>query len=203
MRKEACASSEFPRIISPGSNIRRHAGICKHARPVEESHQDHPQSGPDAFFPSSRSEYVRWPQDRPSHGANNTLDAIRAAEWHLYFPNQRLHEGLEPFIVPQEFYYYVTDKDANKWVNIDSVVETKLDAPWRMSASGAIHHKYVPIGTGGSRKDQGRKCAIRSPRKTGTTWKRFAPPSIQPAVKIRHTSSRDRETTLFSFPLRS
>ena len=32
--------------------------------------------------------------------AMNTIDAIRAAEWHLYFPNQRLHDGLEPWYVP-------------------------------------------------------------------------------------------------------
>jgi hypothetical protein len=30
--------------------------------------------------------------------------------------------------VPEEFYYYVTDKDANYWVNIDSMVDQKLDA---------------------------------------------------------------------------
>jgi hypothetical protein len=56
-----------------------------------------------------------------------------------------IHEGLQPYLVPQEFYYYVTDKDANYWVNIDSVVEKKLDAAmahvsqWEPS----IHH-YRP-----------------------------------------------------------
>jgi LmbE family N-acetylglucosaminyl deacetylase len=91
------------------------------------------------------SEYVRWHKTDHRMAANNTLDAIRAAEWHLYFPNQRLHDGLEPWLVPQEFYYYVTDKDANQWVNIDSVVEKKLDAAmahvsqWEPS----IHH-YRP-----------------------------------------------------------
>src|SRR5580693_3522137 len=72
--------------------------------------------------------YVRWHKTDHRMAANNTLDAIRAAEWHLYFPNQLIHEGLQPFIVPEEFYYYVTDKDANAWVNIDSVVDQKLDA---------------------------------------------------------------------------
>jgi len=91
------------------------------------------------------SEYVRWHKTDHRMAANNTLDAIRAAEWHLYFPNQLLHEGLQPFLVPQEFYYYVTDKDANQWVNIDSVLELKLDAAmahvsqWEPS----IHH-YRP-----------------------------------------------------------
>jgi LmbE family N-acetylglucosaminyl deacetylase len=74
------------------------------------------------------SEYVRWHKTDHRMAANNTMDAIRAAEWHLYFPNQQLHEGLDPWLVPQEYYFYVTPKDANYWVNIDSVVEKKLDA---------------------------------------------------------------------------
>jgi LmbE family N-acetylglucosaminyl deacetylase len=91
------------------------------------------------------SEYVRWHKTDHRMAANNTIDAIRAAEWHLYFPNQLLHEGLQPFLVPQEYYYYVTEKDANYWVNIDSVAETKIDAAlahvsqWEPS----IHH-YRP-----------------------------------------------------------
>jgi LmbE family N-acetylglucosaminyl deacetylase len=91
------------------------------------------------------SEYVRWHKTDHRMAANNTIDAVRAAEWHLYFPNQLLHEGLQPFLVPQEFYFYVTDKDANYWVNIDSVVEKKIDAAvahvsqWEPS----IHH-YRP-----------------------------------------------------------
>ena len=91
------------------------------------------------------SEYVRWHKTDHRMAANNTMDAIRAAEWHLYFPNQQLHEGIEPWIVPQEYYFYVTPKDANYWVNIDSVVEKKLDAAmahvsqWEPS----IHH-YRP-----------------------------------------------------------
>jgi LmbE family N-acetylglucosaminyl deacetylase len=74
------------------------------------------------------TQYVRWHKTDHRMAANNTMDAIRAAEWHLYFPNQQLHEGLEPWLVPQEYYFYVTEKDANYWVNIDSVVEKKLDA---------------------------------------------------------------------------
>jgi len=74
------------------------------------------------------SEYVRWHKTDHRMAAMNTIDAIRAAEWHLYFPNQRLHDGLEPWKVPQEFFYYVTSKDANYFVNIDSVLDRKLDA---------------------------------------------------------------------------
>ncbi len=74
------------------------------------------------------SEYVRWHKTDHRMAANNTIDAIRAAEWHLYFPNQRLHDGLQPWQVPIEAYYYVTPQDANSWVNIDDVLEKKLAA---------------------------------------------------------------------------
>jgi len=74
------------------------------------------------------SEYVRWHKTDHRMAANNTIDAIRASEWHLYFPSQRLHDGLEPWQVPIEVYFYVTPQDANYWVNIDDVVDIKLTA---------------------------------------------------------------------------
>ena len=74
------------------------------------------------------SEFVRWHKTDHRMAANNTLDAIRAAEFHLYFPNQRLHQGLQPWKVPVEAYFYVTPQDANHWVNIDDVLELKLNA---------------------------------------------------------------------------
>ena len=73
------------------------------------------------------SETVRWHKTDHRMAAMNTIDAVRAAEWHLYFPNQRL-QGLEPHDVPVMAFYYVTDKDANYWVNIDKYVDRKLDA---------------------------------------------------------------------------
>ncbi len=74
------------------------------------------------------SDYVRWHKTDHRMAANNTLDAIRAAEWHLYFPNQLLHDGLQPWQVPIEAYFYVTQQDANYWVNIDDVLDVKLSA---------------------------------------------------------------------------
>jgi LmbE family N-acetylglucosaminyl deacetylase len=73
------------------------------------------------------AEYVRWHKTDHRMAANNTIDAIRAAEWHLYFPNQRLHDGLQPWRVPEEYYYYA-GKDANYFVNIDDLVEMKMNA---------------------------------------------------------------------------
>jgi LmbE family N-acetylglucosaminyl deacetylase len=74
------------------------------------------------------SEYVRWHKTDHRMSANNTIDAVRAAEWHLYFPNQLLHDHLQPWHVPLEAYFYVTPHDANYWVNIDSVADLKLQA---------------------------------------------------------------------------
>jgi len=74
------------------------------------------------------SEYVRWHKTDHRMAANNTLDAVRAAEFHLYFPNQLLHDGLQPFKVPVEAYFYVTPQDANYWVNIDEALDLKLTA---------------------------------------------------------------------------
>lgn len=74
------------------------------------------------------SEYVRWHKTDHRMAANNTIDAVRAAEWHLYFPNQLLHDHLQPWHVPLEVYYYVTPQDANYWVDISSLVEMKLNA---------------------------------------------------------------------------
>jgi len=66
---------------------------------------------PDAVLaPDPGSEYVRWHKTDHRMAANIRWTAIRAAEWHLYFPNQRLHDGLAPWAVPMEFYYYVTDR---------------------------------------------------------------------------------------------
>jgi LmbE family N-acetylglucosaminyl deacetylase len=74
------------------------------------------------------SEFVRWHKTDHRMAANNTLDAIRAAEWHLYFPNQLLHDGLKPWKVPTEAYFYATPAEANYWVNIDDVMELKVSA---------------------------------------------------------------------------
>ena len=126
-----------------------HDGMLEYANPrdlVEEVTRIIRRVRPDAVLSiDPGSEYVRWHKTDHRMAANNTMAAIRAAEWHLYFPNQQLHEGLQPWIVPQEYYYYVTDKEANYWVNIDSVVDKKLDAAmahvsqWEPS----IHH-YRP-----------------------------------------------------------
>jgi LmbE family N-acetylglucosaminyl deacetylase len=88
---------------------------------------------------------VRWHKTDHRMAALNTLDAIRAAEWHLYFPNQRLQQGLEPWHVPELLFFYVLDGDANVWVNIDSVLDKKIAASLcHVSQFEPGVHKYRP-----------------------------------------------------------
>ena len=119
----------------PAANIHwleYHDGMLEYANPrdlVEEVTKIIRTYRPDLVMSADPgSEYVRWHKTDHRMAANNTLDAVRAAEWHLYFPNQRLHDRLEPWKVPMEAFFYVTEKDANYWVNIDEVVDLKLAA---------------------------------------------------------------------------
>src|SRR5690242_10797157 len=128
--EEAC------RIIGiPKENIhwlQFHDGMLEYANPfdlVEEVTKVIRTYRPDIVMSiDPGSEYVRWHKTDHRMSANNTVDAIRAAEWHLYFPNQLLHDHLQPWHVPLEVYFYVTPQDANYWVDISSVIDMKLNA---------------------------------------------------------------------------
>jgi LmbE family N-acetylglucosaminyl deacetylase len=72
--------------------------------------------------------YERWHKSDHRMAAFNTIDAVRAAEFWLYFPNQKLQQGLEPFKVPEMYFYYPSPQEANYFVNIDGVAELKFDA---------------------------------------------------------------------------
>jgi len=102
--------------VSPRDLVEQVTGIIRKFRPEV------------LFSIDPGAETVRWHKTDHRMAANNTIDAVRAAEWHLYFPNQRLHQGLQPWNVPLMVFYYVTPKDANYWVNIESVLELKLSA---------------------------------------------------------------------------
>jgi LmbE family N-acetylglucosaminyl deacetylase len=126
-----------------------HDGMLEYANPrdlVEEVTGIIRQVRPDVVMSiDPGSDYVRWHKTDHRMAANNTIDAIRAAEWHLYFPNQLLHDHLQPWNVPYEAYYYVTPQDANYWVNIDSVMEKKLDAATaHVSQWEPAVHNYRP-----------------------------------------------------------
>jgi len=72
--------------------------------------------------------YARWHKSDHRMAALNTIDAVRAAEFWLYFPNQKLQQGLEPYKVPEMYFFYPAPQEANYFVSIDGVVDLKLDA---------------------------------------------------------------------------
>ncbi len=135
-RIRSAEEEEACRIIGiPKQNIhwlQFHDGMLEYASPkdlVEQVTKIIRTYRPDVVMaPDPGTEYVRWHKTDHRMAANNTIDAIRAAEWHLYFPNQRLHDGLQPWKVPVEVYYYVAPQEANYWVNIDEVADAKLAA---------------------------------------------------------------------------
>jgi hypothetical protein len=42
--------------------------------------------------------------------AFNAIDAVRAAEFWLYFPNQKLQQGLQPYRVPEMYFFSLRRK---------------------------------------------------------------------------------------------
>jgi len=72
--------------------------------------------------------FERWHKTDHRMAAFNTIDAVRAAEFWLYFPNQKLQLGLEPYQVPEMYFFYPSPQESNYFVNIDSVAELKFDA---------------------------------------------------------------------------
>ena len=168
--EEAC------RIVGiPKQNIhwlQFHDGMLEYASPkdlVEEVTKIIRTYRPDVVLSiDPGSEYVRWHKTDHRMAANNTMDAIRAAEWHLYFPNQRLHDGLEPWKVPVEAYFYVTPQDANYWVNIDEVVDLKLrSAVAHVSQWEPSVNKYRPDWDPKTVADLKQRLRARAPKKDG------------------------------------
>jgi LmbE family N-acetylglucosaminyl deacetylase len=83
---------------------------------------------PDAVFSIDPGEWnERWHKTDHRMAAFNTADAIRAAEFHLYYPEHLLVDGLKPYKVPLMMFYYAAG-DANYWVDITGVVDLKIKA---------------------------------------------------------------------------
>src|SRR5882724_7894229 len=87
------------------------------------------QYRPDAVLAVDPGEwYERWHKTDHRMAAFNTIDAVRAAEFHLYYPEHLLYEDLKPYQVPQLFFYYALKQDVNYWVNIEDVIDLKIQA---------------------------------------------------------------------------
>jgi LmbE family N-acetylglucosaminyl deacetylase len=82
---------------------------------------------PDAVFTvDPGDEFERWHKTDHRMAAFITKDAFIASEWHLYYPQHLLDEGLQPYRIPLAFYYYSTAP--NYTVDITSVFEDKVKA---------------------------------------------------------------------------
>lgn len=82
---------------------------------------------PDAVFSIDPGTiYERWHKTDHRMAAFVTKDAFIANEWHLYYPQHLLDEGLQPYHVPLAFYYYT--EEPNYKVDVTDIVEKKLKA---------------------------------------------------------------------------
>jgi N-acetylglucosamine malate deacetylase 1 len=89
--------------------------------------------------------YERWHKSDHRMAASNTIDAVRAAEFWLYFPNQKLQQGLQPYKVPEMYFFYPSPQEANYFVNIESVADLKFDAALKqVSQFEPAVNKYRP-----------------------------------------------------------
>jgi LmbE family N-acetylglucosaminyl deacetylase len=82
---------------------------------------------PDAVFsldPGSPS--MKWHKTDHRMSAFITVDGARAAAYHLYFPSQRINEGLQPFTIT-DFFFWSSDQPNYK-VDITDVAELKAQA---------------------------------------------------------------------------
>lgn len=86
--------------------------------------------------------WMKWYKTDHRMSAFLTLDAARAAAYHLYFPNQREVEGLEPFTVTDYMFY--SSPETNYEVDVTSVADKKIRSrAWYVSQFGPGNFKYV------------------------------------------------------------
>jgi LmbE family N-acetylglucosaminyl deacetylase len=79
---------------------------------------------PDAVFTADPgTKWEQWHKTDHRMAAILTKDAFIASEWHLYYPQHLLDEGLKPYPVPVAYYYY--SQEPNYEVDITSKFEVK------------------------------------------------------------------------------
>jgi LmbE family N-acetylglucosaminyl deacetylase len=112
--------------------------------------------------------FERWHKTDHRMAAFNTIDAVRAAEFWLYFPNQKLQQGLEPYKVPETYFFYPSPQEANYFVNIDEVAELKFEAAARqVSQFEPAVNKYRPDWTAEDLKKAKDEMRHEQPKKDG------------------------------------
>ena len=98
---------------------------------------------PDALFSMDPGDkWVQWYKTDHRASALLTADGARAAAYHLYFPNQRIEEGLQPYTVTDWFFY--DSLESNYKVDITDIAELKWQAACQhTSQMGKGNMKYT------------------------------------------------------------
>jgi LmbE family N-acetylglucosaminyl deacetylase len=112
--------------------------------------------------------YERWHKTDHRMAAFNTIDAVRAAEFWLYFPNQKLQQGLQPYKVPEMYFFYPSPQEANYFVNVDSVAELKFEAATKqVSQFEPAVNKYRPDWQPADLEQAKKQMRDEQPKKDG------------------------------------
>jgi LmbE family N-acetylglucosaminyl deacetylase len=101
------------------------------------------QYRPDALFSMDPGDkWVKWYKTDHRASALLTCDGARAAAYHLYFPNQRIHEGLQPYTVTDWWFY--SSPEPNTKVDITDVADLKWQAACKHTSQfGKGNLKYT------------------------------------------------------------
>ena len=82
---------------------------------------------PDVMFtPDPGTTWTQWHKSDHRLPAYMGEDAMRAANWHLYYPQHLLDEGLKPYKVPVVYFYY--SREPNYEIDITDYFEKKARA---------------------------------------------------------------------------
>ncbi|MCP4642052.1 MAG: PIG-L family deacetylase [bacterium] len=99
---------------------------------------------PDAVFTiDPGTTWDQWHKTDHRMAARITKDAFIAAEWHLYYPQHLLDEGLKPHPVPVAYYFYSHEPDYE--IDVTDVFDKKVEAAAaHVSQFPPAVQKYTP-----------------------------------------------------------
>jgi LmbE family N-acetylglucosaminyl deacetylase len=127
---------------------------------------------PDAVFSvDPGAPYEQWHKSDHRTGGYITADAMRAAEWRLYFPDLEA-EGLAPWDVPVVFLFY--SAQPNYTVDITAVVDQKARAAAAHSSQfGDLVDRYDKSRADAQREALAQELKGRTPTENGRYVERF------------------------------
>ncbi|HVR29876.1 MAG TPA: PIG-L deacetylase family protein [Thermoanaerobaculia bacterium] len=127
---------------------------------------------PDAVFSvDPGAPYEQWHKSDHRTGGYITADALRAAEWRLYFPELEA-QGLAPWDVPVVFLYY--SAQPNYTVDITAVIDHKVRAAAAHSSQfGVLVDRYDEERAKELRPELERMLKGRAPMENGRYVERF------------------------------